>query len=861
MEELAPDQNSARQRRRRAEKRRRINFADSIGEISLVCVVVISALAIGTVHIAVLLGVAALALLGACFSASALRRVPRPALVLLALATFCVCQALPLPANVVSHLSPVSADTWLRCLIPSGEKPLSSFPFTLDVGASLAEALKLVVYASVYVMASRVRIRRGTPWLATLVFGSASLVSLITLVHGVADLDVLYGFYRPNFTPGRWHVGPLLNSNNLAGYALLGISAGAGMLLSGSSRLPRLPSLLGLGAISTSLFLSGSRGGVVSAALAGAVVLLWLIGVQQFRFSTRRSLLGLAPFVGGIAGAFALGTSKEWADLANLNVHRKVVVWGWSLPLIRDHWLVGVGRGAFETAFPPYRQALDYDWTLVVSHAENFIVQWLAEWGVPVGACAIIVVVGYVAREWWGSRRDRLSFLLMTGLAALFVQNLSDLGLEVPAVAIAAVVALAAGERVPAPGEDNVGERLGPRVLVGALPAVLLYVGVVAYSMSPVGDARDALSRIYRELPVNNAEERAQFRATLRGALLSHPGEPFFPLLGSLVASRAHDQNPLPWVAHALELSPTNGRAHLVLAELLHSRGATSQAMLHLRYAAQYDRTLEGAVSTLAVHWAPSLDLLLQAVPDGVPGDKLLLDACSRQARTEVKLACLRRAVARNGLDSAAQGALADSLLSTMTQRAWPCTPDAINACDVEAERAIRAVSKLEPHSWRPGYLMATLFVLRGDYKAASQLLERVCPPFADGDACARESVSAAVKSGADDAIRAAASTYAARSCDNGAACADSLTWLASRLDEAHRPQLAVSYFAKAAEADPSASRWLRVADRAAQAQLNNVARGALERAGRSPDATPGTREQVSQMLQKLARSGSVGAL
>jgi hypothetical protein len=116
--------------RRRLPQRRRgkTEHQGLISDGVLVLVVVGSALAIGTVHIPVLLAVSALALIGATFELMAIRRVPWPAVVLAALGLFSALQAISLPAALVRRLSPVSAEVWLRCLVPFGEPALRSFP-------------------------------------------------------------------------------------------------------------------------------------------------------------------------------------------------------------------------------------------------------------------------------------------------------------------------------------------------------------------------------------------------------------------------------------------------------------------------------------------------------------------------------------------------------------------------------------------------------------------------------------------------------------------------------------------------------------------------------------------------------------
>jgi tetratricopeptide (TPR) repeat protein len=842
-----------------ARRRRRPRIPDrwtSIRDALLVVVVLASALAIGSVHIPALLGVAAIALIAAALELWALRQVPWPSVVLAGLGLFSALQAVALPAAWVKRLSPASAEVWLSCLVPFGEPALQRFPVSLDAGASIAEALKWLTYASVYLMATRVRARRGSAWLSLLLFGSAALIAFITLVHGVADLAVLYAVYEPTFTVGRWSVGPLLNSNNLGGYAILGLFSGGGLLLSGRSPAPRSALIIGLAVISTALCLSGSRAAILSVVIFGVVALAWLARGQVWRVPGRGLMLGLAPLIIGVAIAIALGTAKDAGQLATLDVRRKVSVWLWALPMIREHTLCGVGRGAFESAFSQYRQALDYDWSIVVSHAENFIVQWIAEWGAPVGGAAVVLVVGYVARAWRASRSDRLRFLVMTGLVALLAQNLADLGLEVPAVAIAAVLALAAGEHPPKTTSDE-AKGSGWLVFAASASAFVVWVAALAWSRSPVELERREMSVGYRELAIDSAEERGKFRSRLREAVLRHPGEPFFPLLGSRLAMRMRDNSALVWAARSLALAPANGRVHLALAELLRAHGATAQAMLHLRLAGQYDRTLAGAVGANAALWAPSIDLLMQAIPEGPHGEGVLLDACARKRPEDAAPDCFRRAALAYPKSPQAHQQLAEALLRATRAEQPPCTGTSVERCITDAELAIRSAERLEPKSWRSGYLMSNVLLARGDTLGAAQLLARICPASAEGDECRKEALTAALKSRSNDAIATAADGFAVRPCEEMESCADRFSWLASQLESGGMPALAMKYFSKAAETDPSAARWLDVAEHATQAHLYGVATAALERAGRSPDASISSGVRAQQLRERVARATS----
>ena len=840
-------------RRKRRAKPAEHQLAATACEALLVITVFASVLAIGTVHMPVLLAIAALAFAGGALGLLAFRRPPTPAIVLAGLGVFSLLQAIPLPAHLVQHLSPATASIWLRCLQPLHEPPLTRFPLSLDPGASIAEGLKWFTYAAVYLMAARVRLQRGSPWLVTMLFIAGVSVCGITLWHGAKNIPLVYGVYEPHFAVGRWSVGPLLNSNNLAGYANLGLFAGLGVLLSSKIKLPRPPVLFGIATIVTALLLSGSRAAIGSAIFAGGVVGFWLVKKGRMRPSPARIAKFAAPVVGALLLLLVLARKTQWHSMGPANVERKVSVWRWTLPMIREHAWFGIGRGAFETGLPPYLKPLANDWTTVASHAENFVFQWIAEWGVPVGLAAVVVIVGFVARECYYARNERLRLLVLVGVVVLLLQNLADLGLEVPSLAIAAVVAIAASDRETDPARRAAGvPALDKRTLIGAAFAVaalgLVWLAAAKWSRFPVEEERRQASVTFHALVEPEAAEQAAFFAEMRAAMLRHPGESYFPLLGGAMAFKTRAQSPLPWIARALELGPTNGRVHLLLADLLASHGATSQAMLHLRLAAEYDGSLGGVIAQHVARSAKTMDLIQQAIPRGDAGAPVLGGICNSLSEGELKIACLRYAVARSPKDATLLIQLAESLLHVTRKGIPPCiqvqAPDCLN----EVERTANRLAQVAPQSWRPQYLLGKKLEAQGDYVGAAQQLGRACPHGSEGWQCANETVTAAIASGSDPVIVAAIDAFSARACGDSAACAAAFDSLGNMLDAAGKGRLAITYFIKAAEAESTAERWLGVAKRALKLQLPGIAKTALDRADRSPDATPLSRATTSAL-------------
>src|SRR5262249_31967167 len=153
---------------------------------------------------------------------------PLPTLVFAALAWFTLMQTIPMPMRWLQAIAPANADVWERCLLPLGEAAPRWAPISLDPGASLVEVLKWTTYAAAFATASAVAARHGAAWGVLAVFGAAVAAAFTTLGHGLIGATKVYGLYQPTFPALAWHVGPLLNPNNLAGYLNLGALSGLG---------------------------------------------------------------------------------------------------------------------------------------------------------------------------------------------------------------------------------------------------------------------------------------------------------------------------------------------------------------------------------------------------------------------------------------------------------------------------------------------------------------------------------------------------------------------------------------------------------------------------------------------------------
>lgn len=575
--------------------------------IGLGLLLVGSALMLGSVHptAGLLLGAGSLALA----SALSLRResVPAPAWGFWALSAYTGLQAIPLPLSWLVRIAPENADVWSRALLPLGEAAPRYASISLAPQLTLLNCVLWWSYGVVCWAAHASARQLGRPRALLLAVGASVVVTLVTLAHGLVAAQSVYGLYRPSFHVERWLVGPLLNGNNLAGYANVGALVALGLLLSAKPPAPRwvLGSALGLCGAMT--WITGSTGGLVALLVGASLV------IGMYAWFTRRSralvhiaTLGSLLVLGGGAAAIGLHGNKLWRTSGGADLDKLEFVI-WSKPLLADYGILGVGRGAYEGVFQAYSQPLR---DIAVRSPENFIVQWASEWGVPATAAAVLGLAYCI----WSLTRQKRDLGARAGalgaVLALLLHNLVDLGLEVPALCMLLSAVLGASCRTAEPPTDRLRRSEYSALALGTLFLVL----GVAVKPRAMQAERDLVHAAYQE--ALRAKELDVVTRRIRDALLRFPAEPYFSRIGALAAWRLGG-DPMPWLQRALERGMNNGRTHLILAEVLLAHGNASQGLLELRWAMDLHQDLipTGVSKALSVSRDP--DVLSRVVPEG----------------------------------------------------------------------------------------------------------------------------------------------------------------------------------------------------------------------------------------------------
>ena len=281
-------------------------------------------------------------------------------------------------------------------------------------------------------------------------------------------------FFWLRATPVTSPFGPFANHNHFAGYMELLIPVPIALIFTRAVT-AELRVLFAFAAIMMGMagVLSLSRGGIISIAAAMmflVVMSLWLPRKRE-KTASKGGLAHLTSQVAvviAIAGVISAGILWIGADPVIKRVTQgqfsssdspketfyssRGWVWRDTLTMIRANPLLGVGRGAYETAFSIYTRS---DGSLRVPQAHNDYLKILDDCGVVGGLIAlwfIAIVFRAVAR---GARsRDPLYAGLAlgsgAGIFAMLVHSLFDFNLQLPSNALLFLLLSAVAVRVGA---------------------------------------------------------------------------------------------------------------------------------------------------------------------------------------------------------------------------------------------------------------------------------------------------------------------------------------------------------------------------------------------------------------------------
>jgi hypothetical protein len=589
----------------------------------------------------------------------------RPLLVVvLGCAAWTAVQALPLPCGVAKLLAATAAEHVLMNRELLGDPSAGACTLSFDPGATRWELAKGVAIVAAFLSAWLLAAAGHRRKVLMAVGASVVLMALVGLAHLATGAERVFGAYEPRYSMHRPVLAPLLNPNHLSGFLAMGVPVLAGLGLATRDAARRTIWMGGAALCGTTAILTLSRGGVASL-VAGMLFLGVLAARRRAGRGGRRSVAGLI-WVGGAlvlmlaGGAYlALGpVTREFAegDLTKLELIAQAGAF------VLEHPWLGVGRGAFAAAFVQAGGLADYR----AEHPENLVVQWAAEWGLPV-ALALIGVIAWALRRAAVELRSLERAGALAAVGSIAAHDLVDFSLELAGVAV--VGAALIGAAIPSRSPRATPEAKGAPWRRSVLPVLAAGAGLLLV-LSPTlarGSVRALHDDLVKEL---SARDRKQFAERLQHALALHPSEPVFPLLAATEAVQHGDPSAPRWLNRSMTLAPAWPSPHVVAARWLWTQGAHTQAMLEIRQAAERSPGVTRPFLCDVVRRRDDAgELIALAAPEGI----------LRAPFLEVASTCLHprspAAVATDALLLEAEPAAVPPLLRQARRRMWDGEP------------------------------------------------------------------------------------------------------------------------------------------------------------------------------------------
>ncbi len=319
------------------------------------------------------------------------------------------------------------------------------------------QVLRGVVYLAAFLVALRIaEQRRGTRFLSAVIIGTALVLAVSALLHPFFGAERVFGIYKPVDSIFDRHISSLLNANHLAAYLNLGFCLSLGITVDRrAERYRPVAGAIAVFLVAAQLW-NASRGGIIAMAFGALCVLLMARVSRRFAIRTSSSIvLPMLVIAAGLTMMVFASAPEALSELGSADVSKLRIAMS-ALPLAARYPFFGVGRGAYEVAFPAVRQQVERFGYASFTHPENLFVQWVTEWGVPVALLGF-VALGTALRPKVLVVSSSPAIGAWSAIATTVVHNLVDFNSEVPAIgiAVATCAAMVVAGRAGTRGADG----------------------------------------------------------------------------------------------------------------------------------------------------------------------------------------------------------------------------------------------------------------------------------------------------------------------------------------------------------------------------------------------------------------------
>ncbi len=291
-----------------------------------------------------------------------------------------------------------------------------------------------------FLIVQTLRHRAQLRFLAVTICAYGSAVATFALLQGLSGVGKIYWLRIPRH--GGWVYGPYVNHNHYAGLMELLLPVPLVLSLAHlGSRRRRAFAAIAAAIMAATIFLSGSRGGMLAFALQMSVLIAFLVR-QKKGFRTAAVLgiflvvmIGLATWVGGgeLSNRLATIQTEGRTELSS-GMRMEIVKDGLKMFSLRP--LLGWGMGVFPTVYPEYRS---FYTNLFVNEAHNDYLQLLVEMGAAGFAVMLwflVIVYSRAARKlagWRYNSNGTAGLMALLGCTGILLHSFVDFNLQIPA--------------------------------------------------------------------------------------------------------------------------------------------------------------------------------------------------------------------------------------------------------------------------------------------------------------------------------------------------------------------------------------------------------------------------------------------
>ncbi len=335
-------------------------------------------------------------------------------------------QLVPLPAAVVSFISPATARIReFYSITPMKFMPLSFSPYLTIHELIRAAAFFTVFFISSLILRDREKLTRMIVIL--IVFGFC--LAVFAIVQKATWNDKIYWFRE--LTVGGTPFGPFVNRNHFAGFIGMLVPLGLGFTLTREYR-EKIIFFGFLTVIMTvSLFFSLSRGGILSF-FAGMALFSMLVLVTRVQTRKVWAIAGFLLVVAAYLAYLGIDPIVDRFYQTDISKEQRIIVWQSTLTAFKDFWLTGSGLGTYIDMFhlysPPSVHQVVYD------HAHNDYLEYILETG-TIGIALVIAFAGLLlypfAKADFQGKRGMIRIAVISSVFSMLMHSIFDFNLHI----------------------------------------------------------------------------------------------------------------------------------------------------------------------------------------------------------------------------------------------------------------------------------------------------------------------------------------------------------------------------------------------------------------------------------------------